>query len=276
MNTGNISNDKKSKQIKSEVDFQKIKNNVILKKIFENMKTYTKLKIIKCNQQIQKRLNLSIDDYKDYCQKYSSIEIELKLVDNKYNNKYNKFINMPDEEKEYFNIYFDNSKEEIKRNYLIENEKVNIIKIRINHQVKSFRSLFYNCYSISSINFKKFNRTDITDMSFMFSFCTSLKELNLSNFNTDNVTNMSYMFRGCYYLTELNLSNFNTNNVTDMSFMFSECKNLKKLNISNFNTNNVTHMISIFYQCKSIKELNISSNFNSNKKTKMNRMFFGY
>ena len=74
------------------------------------------------------------------------MEIELKLVDNKYN----KFINISDKEKEYFHIYLDDSKEEIKRNYLKKNEKVYIIKIIINHQVNSFRSLFYNCNSIIS------------------------------------------------------------------------------------------------------------------------------
>ena len=42
---------------------------------------------------------------------YSSVEIELKLVEDKYNKA---FINIPDEEKEYYHIYFDNSNEEIK------------------------------------------------------------------------------------------------------------------------------------------------------------------
>ena len=43
------------------------------------------LLIVKYNKKLQNRLNLSIEDYKEY----SSIEIELKLV----NNKYGKFIN---------------------------------------------------------------------------------------------------------------------------------------------------------------------------------------
>ena len=47
----------------------------------------------------------------------SKIEIELKIA----NNKYGEFINIPKKEKEYYHIYFDNSKEEIKRNYLEKN-----------------------------------------------------------------------------------------------------------------------------------------------------------
>ena len=222
------------------------------------------LLIVKYNKKLQNRLNLSIEDYKEY----SSIEIELKLV----NNKYGKFINNPDKDKKYYHIYFNNSKEEIKRNYLKDKEKVNTIKIVINYQVKSFEYLFYNCNNISSINFKKFYRSNITNMKCMFFECKSLKELNLSNFNTDNVTDMSYMFQGCKLLKRLNLNSFNTNNVTNMSWMFCDCDSLVELNISNFNTNNVTNMEGIFYRCSSLKELNFS-NFNTNNTTYINHMF---
>ena len=34
------------------------------------------------NKKLQKRLNININDYKDYSQLYSPIEIELKIVDN--------------------------------------------------------------------------------------------------------------------------------------------------------------------------------------------------
>ena len=70
--------------------------------------------IVKYNKKIQKRLNLCFKDYKEYSQIYSSIEIELKIEDNKYN----KFINISSYNEKYYHIYFDNSKEEIKRNYL--------------------------------------------------------------------------------------------------------------------------------------------------------------
>ena len=70
-------------------------------------------------------------------------------------------------------------------------------KIIIDYQVKSFKGLFPRCECIESINFKKFYRNNITDMSGMFYKCSSLKELNINNFNTNNVTNMKYMFSGC-------------------------------------------------------------------------------
>ena len=261
--------------MKSNNNFEDIKSNVILKKIFEIIQKNKLLDIANYNKKLQKRLNLTINDYKEYSQIYSSIEIELKIADNKSKKyKLKKFINILDKDRKYYHIYFNDSKEEKKRNYLRENEKVNIIKIIIEHQVESFKKLFNDCEYISSIVFKKFSRINITDMSYMFSECSSLNELNLSNFNTNNVTNMSCMFYECSSLKELNLSSFNTNNVINMSCMFYGCSLLKELNISSFNTNKVTNMESMFSKCSILKELNIS-NFNTNKVTNMSFMFAG-
>ena len=58
----------------------------------------------------------------------------------------------------YYHIYFDNSNEEKKRTELNDNDKVNKIKIIIDHQVKSLKNLFDECEYISSIYFKKFLR----------------------------------------------------------------------------------------------------------------------
>ena len=88
------------------------------------MKKNRSLDIMKPNKKLQKRLKLNINDYKEYSQLYSIIEIELKIIDNKYG----KFINIPDEEQEYYHIYFDNSNEEIKRNYLNEMKKLRLLK----------------------------------------------------------------------------------------------------------------------------------------------------
>ena len=104
-----------------------------------------------------------------------------------------------------------------KDNYINENHNISKIYIIIDYQVESFSNLFKNCRYIESINFKKFYRNNIIDMSYIFNGCSSLKELNLNNFNTNNVTNMKSMFLGRFALKKLNLNNFNTNNVTNMS-----------------------------------------------------------
>ena len=224
MNSENMSDDEKQNKIESKIDFNNVKSNFILKKIFDFLRKNKSLNIIKCNKKLQERLNLSINNYEEYFQLYTPIEIELKFDDNKY---YSKFINIDDKQKEYYHIYFDNSNKEIKRNYLEESEKVNMIKIIIDYQVKSFEKLFYKCREINSISFKRFDRININDMSYMFDGCSSINELNLSNFNTNNVTNMNEMFSGCSSLKEINLNNFSNKNVIDMCSMFFNCSSLK-------------------------------------------------
>ena len=119
-----LNNDKnQSKDI-----IKNIKSSYILKNLFKNIFKKIVLKIIKYNKNIKDRINISIKDYKEYSEIYSSIEIELKPV----NNKYGKFINMNESEL-YYHIYFNDNKEEIKRNYLNKNENIEKIKIIINY-----------------------------------------------------------------------------------------------------------------------------------------------
>ena len=270
MDHNNISNNEELNQKEYKAGFENIKSDFVLKKIFVYIEKIKLLKIIESNKKMKTRLNINIDDYKEYSQLYSSIELELKPDENI---KRGNFINIASEEMPYYHIYFDNSKEETKRNYLNENEKVEIIRIIINHQITSLAHLFYGC-KINSITFKKFIRTNIIDMNCMFYGCELLKEINFSNFNTTNVKDMTYMFQGCKLLKKLDLSNFNTINVTKMCRMFQYCESLEELNVSSFNTNNVNTMSGMFCKCKSLKELDIY-NFNTNKVKYMSYIFDG-
>ena len=66
---------KKIKQIKSKDYFKNLKSDYFLQKILTYIKRNKSLDIMKHNKKLQKRLNLSINDYKEYSQLYSSIEI---------------------------------------------------------------------------------------------------------------------------------------------------------------------------------------------------------
>ena len=216
-------NKKKLKNI-----FTDLKSDYFLQKLFNNLSKKKSLDIIKYNKYLKDKMNISIKDYKEYLEIYSSIEIKIKLIDEKYfgfiKDKCLKFINIDKENENYYHIYLNNNnKEEIKRNYLNENEKNENLEIILDYQIKSFRGLFEDCKCIKYIFFKKFYRNNIDNMERMFCGCNNLNELNLSNFNTANVTNMDRMFCNCLGLKELNLSKFNTVNVTNMSCMFYEC-----------------------------------------------------
>ena len=141
-------------QIKSKSDFYNINNSYILQIIFDFLKKNKFLKIIKPNKEIQKRLNININNYKEFSELYTPIEIELTPA----KDIYDKFINIPEEKKEYYHIYFNDSKEEIKRYDLKQDEKVEKIKIIIDYQIESFEGLFSKRNCISKINFKKFYR----------------------------------------------------------------------------------------------------------------------
>jgi len=259
-------------QMKSKDIFKILKSDFFLQKIFNNLIKKKTLNIVKYNKIIKDRININIKDYKEYSERYSSIEIEIKPVKDKYGTFIN--INFDEENEMYYHIYFDNNKQETKRNYIKKNKQIKIIKIILDYQIKSFAFLFCYCNCIESIKFKKFHRNNVTTMWKVFYECSSLKELNLSNFNSSNVTDMGYMFYGCSSLKELNLSNFNTNNVNNMESMFYGCSSLKELNISNLSTNNVNNMQYMFSECSSLKELNLS-NFNTNNVTTMFSMFYG-
>ena len=74
-----------------------------------------KLKIVKYNKRIQNRINLSVKNYKEYSETFTSIEIEI-IPDE---DTYGKFININENDKLYYHIYFNDDKEEIKNKYRI-------------------------------------------------------------------------------------------------------------------------------------------------------------
>ena len=246
---------------------KKLKSKYTLKVIFNFLDHKRKLKIINHNKNIQKKLGFNINDYKAI---FQQVVIEMDLVINIFTD-FIKIYNIGD--KAYIHVYFNDSEEEIKNKYNItKTDNIIRIKIILDNKFNNFKGLFKDCKCIKKINFNKFNRNDVIDMSYMFYGCPFLEEINFNNFNTDNVTNMSWMFCGCSSLKELNFNNFNTQYVTDMRFMFSECSSLKELNLNNFNTINVTTMRGMFSGCISLNKL-IISNFNTENVTDMNCMF---
>ena len=156
-----------------------IKSNYLLKKITANLKIKKLLQLIKQNKFFLNKLGKNIDSFKKCLQ----IEVEIEIQ----NNKYGKFINYLDDEKSYFHIFFDDNKEEIKRNEITQDDKVIKIKIIIDYESNFFSRLFMSCNYIKKINFTKFERKNIYDMSNMFSSCSSLEELDISNIKTDKL-----------------------------------------------------------------------------------------
>ena len=174
--------------------------------------------------------------------------------------------------------YFDTS-EVNNINYLF-NDCINLKKITFGNNfqtslIRSMISIFYNCYSLTTLDLSNFNTTLVNNMKNMFYNCTLLSSIIFSNnFKTEEVTTMANMFFKCQSLISLNLIYFYTPLVQDMSNMFTECISLEYLNIENFDTSKTTSFNFMFYNCKSLKSLNLS-NFNTENVLNMNEMFNG-
>ena len=77
MEYGNIISKVKTEknQLKLASKYDNIKANYFLEKVFNNLKRGKALNIVKYNKNMKKRINININDYKEYSEKYSSIEI---------------------------------------------------------------------------------------------------------------------------------------------------------------------------------------------------------
>ena len=156
----------KTHSIKEEGDFSKkqfkaklenIKSKYILQIIFDNFKKKKFLELIKYNKNLQQKIDLNINKYKEYSEIYSTIEIEIIPI--KLN--FGKFINIDSSEREYYHIYFNNEDKEIERTSLYINDEVTNIKIIIDYKATTFEKLFAGCKCIESIYFKQFANTNI-------------------------------------------------------------------------------------------------------------------
>ena len=229
----------------------KIRCVYIIKEIFKNIEPVVFLNIIRYNKKIQKKLETTKGNYH-----YYDLVIKIELIPKNIDTR-NTFINIKENEKDFYQIYFD--KKKVKKNYFTNKEKISKIKIVINNEIKSLKGLFSGCSCIKEINFIKFKKKDITDMSQMFYNCENLIKINFNEFNTSNVITMKNMFRGCLSLKKIELFKFDTSNVNDMSYMFYQCESLKRMDLSKLNTINVDNINGLFSECISLKFIDITT-----------------
>ena len=242
----------------------KIRSKYVAQIIFRHLREDFVLKLVKYNIAMQKRLNISIQDYKEY--KNIVLEI-IPIIDVAMTNV---FINLKKEDINNVRIYFDDKL--VNSNYFEENERISKIKIFLKINGNSLNGLFSFCDCIKEITFIKFKKYNIINMTEMFYNCRNLIKITFNDFYTANVVNMSGMFAWCTALKELDLTKFKTEKVTSMNDMFFQCNSLEKLNVSSFDTKNVKNMYSMFNKCSSLVELDLSS-FQTSKVTNMIEMF---
>ena len=119
-------NNKENESAKPNPILENINSKYILSKIYDIMPKKKKLEIVKYNKKVQKRLDLCVKDYKEYSETFTPIEIEIIPTKDKYGT----FININENDKLYYHIYFNDNKEEIKNKYEI-NKIDEVTKIKI-------------------------------------------------------------------------------------------------------------------------------------------------
>ena len=142
-----------SKLIISNNQLRNLKSDYFIQKFFGYVPERKSFEIIRYNKSIQKRINININHYKAYFETKTSIELDLIPI----KDDCCKFIDIKEEDKKYFHIYFnDNKEKELENTSLNSNDNISKISIIIDYQFKSFSGLFYYCNCIESIKFKKF------------------------------------------------------------------------------------------------------------------------
>jgi len=141
-----------------------------------------------------------------------------------------------------------------------------------NIEIKSLYRMFYDCNSLTSIDFTNFKIKNVTNLEYMFGGCSSLKNINISNIDISKVTSMKYMFYGCKDLENIEFPNIKTKELKEIEQMFYGCSSLKSLDLSIFDTKKITRFSYLFFECKSLTSLNIS-NFNTTNAIYMDYMF---
>ena len=119
-----------SKETTSKVEEQGLRNlqsDYFTQKFFGYMSERKYLETIRYNKSIQKRINININHYKAYSEtKTTKTSIDIDIIPKK--GKYGEFININEEDKKYFHIYFnDNKKKKLKIPHYI---KIMFLKYR--------------------------------------------------------------------------------------------------------------------------------------------------
>ena len=145
--------------------------NLIMNVYIHERRTF---KLINHNKYLQKRLDITEEDFINYYKIIINVKIR------KEPNEYSFFLpNTYYQSKKNFTIITETKPPLlIKRNYIaLHEKKINKVRIIIHENVQTLKSLFQDMKHIEEINFIRYNRLDIHDVSNLFKNCTSLKKI---------------------------------------------------------------------------------------------------
>ena len=108
-----VEEQRQSKLIDSNNKLRKMKSDYFIQKFFWYVTERKSLEKIRYNKSIKKRIHINISHYKAY---YETIELDIIPM----KGESGKFININEEDKKYFHIYFNDNKKKRNWKYFIK------------------------------------------------------------------------------------------------------------------------------------------------------------
>lgn len=138
--------------------------------------------------------------------------------------------------------------------------KLNTSKWVTTIALTNINSLFYDCFSVTTLDVSGFNTENVTNFGAVFSGCTGIKEVDISNWKvTNKATSLSNMFGYCRKLEKLTRTkDWDISNVTTLEGMFRECRLLKEIDFSDFIPAKITTVRYMLTHCNSLQSLDLS------------------
>jgi surface protein len=123
----------------------------------------------------------------------------------------------------------------------------------------SFNRIFFNCTSLTTPDFSRWDTSTVTDMQGAFRSCSSFNG-NISTWDVSNVTqfgrsnagNVDGMFIGCSSFNS-DITKWDTSSATKMYAMFQGCTSFNQ-DISDWDVSNVSDMQFMFTSCSSFNQ----------------------
>ena len=146
--------------------------------------------------------------------------------------------------------------------YQIEKNKLYIIRIDIDifsRQVGGFSYNFNGFLSLSSLNVKCWDTSNVRDITNMFGDNMSLNHLDVSGWDTSKITGMAGFCQNAS-VTELDVSGWDTSNVISLRHFAANSK-ITSLDVSGWDTSNVTDMVGFCQNASVLTTLTFGEDF---------------
>ena len=270
-----------------------IKSDYILKNIFDfHNNERKKLNLIKYNKNLQRKLNININNYRRY--RYIIFYVEGQNKNVKFINFYNKKSN---------DIIIKNTNVPRFKRILVNTYNLRlmglffklegILSVRIiklfndnslwNGKQYNLCNLFHGCTNLKQIIFQNDNKFLLENGNEMFKDCENLEKIEgLENLETYIVKNIRELFMNCRSLTSIKgIEKWKLKYVKNMSSMFENCTSLttlpdiSKWKFRTYYEADYLNMSGLFKNCSSLISLPDISNWNTNRVDLMNEMFYG-